>query len=649
MSIAQPSMPAGEPQATGGMTTVAGSALYLTNTEAMPTHLSQQHQQQSASRGISEQSSATTMSQRQLQQTFVVEGMRSAAPNSSNPAMLPLRSDSLNNPAYAVGGMSAPVLSTATYQGQQQNPSIGAVTAHLYDPDAASSAASDGAGSDGPSFLGNRPIGSPFIGPTFASPQSQKSVIATTTIQYHTTGPSHSPAKQLPLRPDGSTARPRRSQSFGMIASQGRPTDDEGSSDNATGASASQRGMAERRAGQIKLQGAVDLGAAGSRKSLGPPTAQGIDNRTAMTTESGAFSMYPRTTAARSPPRPDHEGFGYSQRLLDKQVGKYGVPGGMRTVPSYEGTQQGGARWLEDEEPVHVSQPPPQQPFGYSEAQQQKLQPIVQADAMAMMGLGGGPRNRPMVPGQGLVPPSIHTARPDSAAGARGWMQRGGESPASAPLSSADGKDRSHGKSRLKNLFHIGRSSDSAGNKKGGSVADQVARLEGEAVQRPMQPRTGTTGSHGNSSDQSSQRSANTNARSVATAPDDSFRESRVAGTMDGASRIHVTVPPGHLSIVYPDSPMSRADTLAKSSVDSARASTGAITSGHAQLVDPDQAGSLSQPAFHRQQQQQQQQYSGSQHTLQQQMPVGSRWTGGDSQGRGNLHAVPSASTTLHS
>ncbi|KAJ1933090.1 hypothetical protein FBU59_006153, partial [Linderina macrospora] len=56
-------------------------------------------------------------------------------------------------------------------------------------------------------------------------------------------------------------------------------------------------------------------------------------------------------------------------------------------------------------------------------------------------------------------------------------------------------------------------------------------------------------------------------------------------------------------------------------------------------------------PAFHRQQQQQQQQYSGSQHTLQQQqqMPVRSWWTGGDSQGRGNLHAVPSASTTLHS
>ncbi|ORX69201.1 hypothetical protein DL89DRAFT_258258 [Linderina pennispora] len=295
---------------------------------------------------------------------------------------------------------------------------------------------------------------------------------------------------------------------------------------------------------------------------------------------------------------------------------------GMRTMPSYEGSQQGGAKWLEDEEPIHVPQQE-QASYGYSDTQKQKLQPIVQADPMAMMGMGNGHRNRSMPHGQGLMPPNIQTSRPESSAASRGWMQRGGESPASAPLSSADSKDKGHSKSRLKNLFHIGRTSDSSGQKKkAGSVADQVARLEGE-------------GSLANSSDQSSQRSANTNGRSVATVPDDSFREQRVVSGMEAASRIHVAVPPGHLSIVYPDSPMSRADTLAKSSVDSTRAS--GITSGHAQLVDPDQNSSSSKPAYPMQHQ-----YSGfSAHTPA--AAAASAAAAAPDGGRGR------ASTTLHS
>ncbi|KAJ2628503.1 hypothetical protein IW137_005390, partial [Coemansia sp. RSA 1287] len=56
--------------------------------------------------------------------------------------------------------------------------------------------------------------------------------------------------------------------------------------------------------------------------------------------------------------------------------------------------------------------------------------------------------------------------------------------------------------------------------------------------------------------------------------------------------RLQVAVPAGHLSIVYPDSPMSKADTLGRTSTDSAlkRQSVGAAAgrSGHAYLVNPD-------------------------------------------------------------
>ncbi|KAJ2711327.1 GTPase activating protein (GAP) for Rho1p, partial [Coemansia spiralis] len=62
-------------------------------------------------------------------------------------------------------------------------------------------------------------------------------------------------------------------------------------------------------------------------------------------------------------------------------------------------------------------------------------------------------------------------------------------------------------------------------------------------------------------------------------------------GSFEMASRLQVTVPAGHLSIVYPDSPMSKADTLRRSSDESYtnRMSAGiAAGSGRAYLVNPD-------------------------------------------------------------
>ncbi|KAJ2365829.1 hypothetical protein H4S02_010600, partial [Coemansia sp. RSA 2611] len=72
-----------------------------------------------------------------------------------------------------------------------------------------------------------------------------------------------------------------------------------------------------------------------------------------------------------------------------------------------------------------------------------------------------------------------------------------------------------------------------------------------------------------------------------------STRDLSVNNSFEAASRIQVAVPPGHLSIVYPDSPMSKTDTLRRASTDSlSRRAAGGIStsrSGHAYLVDPDQ------------------------------------------------------------
>ncbi|KAJ2594533.1 hypothetical protein EV177_008345, partial [Coemansia sp. RSA 1804] len=61
--------------------------------------------------------------------------------------------------------------------------------------------------------------------------------------------------------------------------------------------------------------------------------------------------------------------------------------------------------------------------------------------------------------------------------------------------------------------------------------------------------------------------------------------------SMGHGGRLQVVVPPGHLSIVYPDSPMSKTDTLGQSSADSLTrklGAGGAASSGRAYLVDPD-------------------------------------------------------------
>ncbi|KAJ2890232.1 hypothetical protein GGI21_006246, partial [Coemansia aciculifera] len=67
-----------------------------------------------------------------------------------------------------------------------------------------------------------------------------------------------------------------------------------------------------------------------------------------------------------------------------------------------------------------------------------------------------------------------------------------------------------------------------------------------------------------------------------------STREVSVSNSFEAANRIQVVVPAAHLSMVYPDSPMSKTDTLRRTSIESV-ARNHLNRSGHAYLVDPDQ------------------------------------------------------------
>ncbi|KAJ1731097.1 GTPase activating protein (GAP) for Rho1p [Coemansia biformis] len=69
-------------------------------------------------------------------------------------------------------------------------------------------------------------------------------------------------------------------------------------------------------------------------------------------------------------------------------------------------------------------------------------------------------------------------------------------------------------------------------------------------------------------------------------------RDAATGSTFDMASRLQVAVPASHLSIVYPDSPMSKADTLRRSSGGSHARQMSvdvAADSGRAYLVNPDE------------------------------------------------------------
>ncbi|KAJ2794996.1 hypothetical protein H4R20_006034, partial [Coemansia guatemalensis] len=168
---------------------------------------------------------------------------------------------------------------------------------------------------------------------------------------------------------------------------------------------------------------------------------------------------------------------------------------------------------------------------------------------------------------------------------------------------SADGSKDKVSMTRLKNIFRMGHGSSSSSSSNIGGGGKSVGKLYeqspapsaihereagGGASRFPAHissPRLHPKGF------QQQQHGAARGYRSPSYSADSRVHDLLADSTHEAANRIQVAVPAGHLSIVYPDSPMSKADTLRRSSAESyiKRMSIGAATgSGHAYLVNPD-------------------------------------------------------------
>ncbi|KAJ2818567.1 hypothetical protein FBU31_005823, partial [Coemansia sp. 'formosensis'] len=228
----------------------------------------------------------------------------------------------------------------------------------------------------------------------------------------------------------------------------------------------------------------------------------------------------------------------------------------------------------------------------YSEAQQHKLHPIGRADPMPIM-------TRQQQP-----------AILNSEQGKHGKQQQ---------QKNAGSGDKA-GMARLKNIFRIKHNSSIEEPERSAirdltpvSSADMSAntrryqfqgsthspsltsRSEVESISRPVQQTMSAASRAGGSAYGSSLggRTSTPVGAIMQHSAGVSTRDHSVSNSFEAANRIQVAVPAGHLSIVYPDSPMSKTDTLRRASTDSlARRANGVINSGrsgHAYLVDPDQ------------------------------------------------------------
>ncbi|KAJ2865186.1 GTPase activating protein (GAP) for Rho1p [Coemansia aciculifera] len=227
----------------------------------------------------------------------------------------------------------------------------------------------------------------------------------------------------------------------------------------------------------------------------------------------------------------------------------------------------------------------------YSEAQQHKLHPIGRADPMPIMARQQQP------------------AILSSEQGKHGKQQQ----------KNAGSGDKA-GMSRLKNIFRIKHSS-SAEEPERSAIRDMApvsssdmsagawrhhyqgsahspsltSRSEVESVSRPFHQTTSAASRAGGSTYGNSLGGGTSTPIGAAMqhSAGVSIRDHSVSNSFEAANRIQVAVPAGHLSIVYPDSPMSKTDTLRRASTDSlTRRANGGISSsrsGHAYLVDPDQ------------------------------------------------------------
>ncbi|KAJ2081620.1 GTPase activating protein (GAP) for Rho1p [Coemansia sp. RSA 988] len=168
---------------------------------------------------------------------------------------------------------------------------------------------------------------------------------------------------------------------------------------------------------------------------------------------------------------------------------------------------------------------------------------------------------------------------------------------------SADSSKDKVSMTRLKNIFRMGHSSSSSSGNVGGSGKSAGKFYEHSSVSSASHEGEAGGGTsrfpvhissprlHPKGFQQQQQHGAVRGYRSPSYSADNRVHDLLADNTHETANRIQVAVPAGHLSIVYPDSPMSKTDTLRRSSAESyiKRMSIGPATgSGHAYLVNPD-------------------------------------------------------------
>ncbi|KAJ2363728.1 GTPase activating protein (GAP) for Rho1p, partial [Coemansia sp. RSA 2611] len=520
----------------------------------------------------------------------------STADSMPSASAVPPRGDSL-----VTGNMarSTPVISSNSTQVR----SLGSVTARLYDPESPDNT---------------------------QPPYGSHSNLALSSIQYQYTVPARTREARAesnvepataPRSPPG--ARPRRSISF--VAAPAVPGKDselnaQGASDQSrmdaftqdiisrsSNAVHARRGVGERRPGQVHVS-ATGLGLEQRRHKQLPPIPQRVVSATASLSvdaiaqaragpesasgseggprrapastfdASTGYQLYPRVQAPRT--ASVVSGSKATSHSSSSHAG--GAPG----HPAWPGTPEmsagGRATWLSEDVPEDEyefvggrrtrTQPDGEQlrrgaemaaaAAALTEAQQQKLHPIGRLGPMT-------------------VQPPIQQQQQQ--------QQR--------VVVSADGSRDKTSMTRLKNIFRMGHGARS-----------RVAGSEhGEGPARFTKPISSPRLTPGTFQHQPNSVAAfggpvfNGAVAAAAAAPLEPQAMHRdlppppppLRPAESGVGRLQVVVPAGHLSIVYPDSPMSKADTLRRTSADSAKRHSAGVaagrTSGHAYLVNPDE------------------------------------------------------------
>ncbi|KAJ2722376.1 GTPase activating protein (GAP) for Rho1p [Coemansia sp. Benny D115] len=226
------------------------------------------------------------------------------------------------------------------------------------------------------------------------------------------------------------------------------------------------------------------------------------------------------------------------------------------------------------------------QSLSFSESQQQKLHPIGQTGPVPMHQYG-----------QMSVPPSSAGAAQQAVDSARpNRLQR----QVTGGGLAESGKDKSS-KTRLKNMFWKGTGGSTASSSKASSLATSFGPHQHPVASMPVQPLSAAAPAvppppapvRFDANIQPPRRPRQPSGSAYGSRALSAVEHEANLAELDAARQIQVAVPAGHLSIVYPDSPMSKADTLRRNSVDSltkrlSQAAFGGDHSGRAFLVDPD-------------------------------------------------------------